>query len=52
MTGWNTPNLVLKRMQGNFQDIAPLTKILEFKNWKKDYEAYTKKKVSKQKLSQ
>ena len=46
VTGGNTPNLVLKTMQGHFLKIAPLKKILEFQNWKKDYESYTKKKFS------
>ena len=30
MTGGNTPNLLLKGMEGHFLDILPLKKILEF----------------------
>ena len=52
MAGGNTPNLVLKRMQGHFLKIPPLKKLLEFQDWKKDYKAYTKKKISNQKLNQ
>ena len=31
-------------MQGHFLKIPPLKKLLEFQDWKKDYEAYKKKK--------
>ena len=30
VTGGNTPNLILKRMQGHFLKIPPFKKILEF----------------------
>ena len=30
--GGNTPNLVLKRMQGHYVQILPLKKILEFQD--------------------
>ena len=33
--------LVLKRMLGHFQNISPIKKILEFQDWKKDYEGST-----------
>ena len=42
MTGGNTPNLVLKRIQGHFVKIPPLNKI-NLKNEKKKHEAYTKR---------
>ena len=34
VNGWNTPNIVLKRIQGHFLKISPLKKILEFQDWK------------------
>ena len=43
VTSWNKPNLVLKRMEGYFLNIPTLKKLLEFQDWKKDNEAYTKK---------
>ena len=48
VTGGNTPNLVLKRMQGHFLKNPLLKKKIEYQ----DYEAYTKKKISNQKLNQ
>ena len=47
MTEGNTPILVLKRMLGHFLKIPSLKKILEFQDWKKDYEASKKKKKFK-----
>ena len=42
--GGNTLNLVLKRMLEHFLKIQPFKKILEIQDWKRGYEAYTKKK--------
>ena len=33
--------LILKRMLRHFQNISPIKKILEFQDWKKDYEGST-----------
>ena len=45
-------NLVLMRMLEHFLKTPPLKKILELQDWKKDYETYTKKKISNQKSNQ
>ena len=47
MTCENTPNLALKKMLQNFLKLPPLKKILEFQDWKKDCETYTKKEEFK-----
>ena len=39
-------------MLGNFLKTPPLKKILEFQDWKKDYETSTNKKILNQKLNQ
>ena len=52
MTSGNTLNLVLKRMLEYFLKIQPLKEILEFQDWKKGYETYTRKKFSNHKLNQ
>ena len=52
MTSGNTLNLVLKRMLEDFLKIQPLKEILEFQDWKKGYETYTRKKFSNHKLNQ
>ena len=44
--------LVLKRMLECLLKVPPLKKILEFPDWKKDYETSTKKKIPNQKLNQ
>ena len=46
VTGGNTLSLVLKRMVGHFLKIQPIKEILEFQDWKRGYEVYTKKKIS------
>ena len=40
-----TLNLVLKRMLEHVLKIQPLKEILEFQDWKRGYETYTKKKI-------
>ena len=52
MTSGKTLNLVLKRMLEDFLKIQPLKEILEFQDWKKGYETYTRKKFSNHKLNQ
>ena len=42
-TGGNTLNLVLKRMLEHVLKILPLKEIIEFQDWKRGYETYTKK---------
>ena len=49
---WQYKNSCFKRMLGHFLKIPPLKKILEFEDWKKDYETSTIKKTSNQKLNQ
>ena len=44
VTGGNTPNFVLKRMQRIFLKISPLKKILEFQDWKKTTKLIQKRK--------
>ena len=51
MTSGNTLNLVWKRMLEDFLKIQPLKEILEFQDWKKGYETYTRKKFSNHKLN-
>ena len=43
-TGGNTLDLVLKRMLEHVLKIQPLKEILEFQDWKRGYQIYTKKK--------
>ena len=50
VTGGNTLSLVLKRMVGHFLKIQQIKETLEFQDWKRGYETYTKKKISNQKL--
>ena len=39
-------------MVGHFLKLQLVKEILEFQDWKKGYETYTKKKISNQKLNQ
>ena len=41
--GGDTLNIVLKRMLEHVLKIQPLKEILEFDDWKRGYETYTKK---------
>ena len=50
VTGGNTLSLVLKTLVGHFLKIEQIKEILEFQDWKRGYETYTKKKISNQKL--
>ena len=52
VTDGNAPTLALKRMLEHFLKIPPHKKILEFQDWKKDYETSPNKKITNQKLSQ